>query len=104
MNTSFQGRRYHDLKQVKAWLEPNLHKILKWSLFCNLYQNISKIDNERKKSVGLLFLSHEKPHTCATWPVQERKEKTKILNYGVVRCHIVEFKYSDFVIVSLLLT
>ena len=77
MNTSFQGRRYHDLNQVKAWLEPNLHKIFKWSLFCNLYQNISKIDNERKKSVGLLFLSHEKPHTCATWPVMVKFRKEK---------------------------
>ena len=37
--------------------------------------------------------------------VQERRENiTRRLNYGVARCHTVEFKYSDFVIVSLLLT
>ena len=34
--------------------------------------------------------------------VQERRENTQRLNYGVARCHTVEFKYSDFVIVSLL--
>ena len=36
--------------------------------------------------------------------VQEKRENTQKLNYGVARCHTVEFKYSDFVIVSLLLT
>lgn len=59
MNFSFQGIRFHDLAHVNAWHEANLHKILKWSLFFNLYQNLSKTGNDRKKSVGLLFLSHE---------------------------------------------
>ena len=34
--------------------------------------------------------------------VQERRENK--YKYGVAKCHTVEFKYSDFVIVSLLLT
>ena len=34
--------------------------------------------------------------------VQERRENK--YKYGVARCDTVEFKYSDFVIVSLLLT
>ena len=57
MNSSFQGIRFHDLTHVifNAWLEANLHKILKWSLFCNLYQNLSKTGNDRKKIGGLTF-------------------------------------------------
>ena len=79
MNSSFQGIRYHNLKHVKAWLESNLHKILKWSLFCNLYQNLSKTGNERKQSVGLLFLSHEKNYILVSrgllWSSSGKKRK-----------------------------
>lgn len=75
MNSSFRGTRYRDFTHVNAWLEANLHKILKWSLFCNLYQNLSKTGNDRKQSVGLLFLSHEKIHICVTWAVMVKFTK-----------------------------
>ena len=76
-NSSFQGIRFHDLTHViiNAWLEANLHKILKWSLSCNLYQNLSKTGNDKKKSVGLLFLSHDKLYTFVTWPVMVKFRK-----------------------------
>ena len=83
MNSSFQGIRFHDLTHVNAWLEANLHKILKWSLFCNLYQNLSKTGNDRKKLVGLLFLSHEKLHTCVTWPVMVKFRKEEKININM---------------------
>ena len=89
MNSSFQGIRFHDLTHVifNAWLEANLHKILKWSLFCNLYQNLSKTGNDRNKSVGLPFLSHEKLYTCVTRPVLwsssgKKRKYTKIELWG----------------------
>ena len=75
MNSSFQGIRFHDLTHVNAWLEANLHKIIKWSLFCNRYQNLSKTGNDRKISVGLPFLSHEKLYTCVTRPVMVKFRK-----------------------------
>ena len=89
MTSSFQGIRYHDLTHVNAWLEANLHKILKWSLFCNLYQNLSKTGNDRKKSVGLLFF-HMRNYILVSrgllWSSSGKKrkytKKIERLNYG----------------------